>query len=478
MFHVKRRRVLGFIALAALSAGILSGCVSDESRGWGAPVETEDSQVVSARKGKLDGVDTRTDPPPAWTATLSTPLSDNDTRLLTTAISPSDTPYQGDLLRIESEIVRVRSLDVNGTERELILDRGFAGTVASSHAAGAEIEAFRRAWRFPDDWHIREGAARGLDGIYATPLVDTDGIMYVGDYGGWLYAFDPAMANLDAANDDDEPDVATVDLGDPVIGGLALDEATGTVYVTAGEWVRAVSVERMKSSLAAGGGEIDFEAGFSFHTEGEIWSAPVIEDGVLYVTSLDGNLYALDPATGSVNWSFDAGNGLATTPVIVDDLILVAGFDDALFAVNKSSGEPAWEFAASNWILATPVVEGGTAYFGDFDGILHAVNVESGTEEWSLPLNRGIIRGSAAISGDFVVVGTDDGWLIGVNHTTQERAWETAIDTGIQADLVSSNDEVLMAPQSCVTLSGGEVRTYFRAVEAATGTLRRVEGLC
>src|SRR5690606_22614975 len=103
------------------------------------------------------------------------------TRLQSATLSASDTPFQGDLLRIESEIVRVRSLNVNGAERELILDRGFAGTTASSHAAGVAVEAFRRAWRFPDDWHIREGDARSLDGIYGTPVVDGDGIMYVGD---------------------------------------------------------------------------------------------------------------------------------------------------------------------------------------------------------------------------------------------------------------------------------------------------------
>ena len=478
MFHVKRRRVLSFIALVGLSAAILTGCVSDESRGWGAPVELDDTQVVSPRKGKLDGVDTRTDPPPAWTGTLSIPLAENDTRLQSASMSPSDTPYQGDLMRIESEIVRVRSLDVNGAERELHLDRGFAGTTASPHGAGVEIEAFRRAWRFPDDWHIREGDARGLGAIYSTPAIDADGVMYVGDYDGWLYAFEPSQVNLDAAGDEDEPDTAIVDLGEPVIGGLALDEESGMVYVTAGESVLAVSVDRLKASLAAGGGEIDPELGFNFHSEGEIWSSPTVEDGVLYVTSLDGNLYALDASTGNVNWSFDAGNGLATTPVIADDLVLVGGFDAALFAVNKSNGELAWQFEAANWILATPVVDGGVAYVGDFDGMLYAVNVESGAEEWSMALNRGVIRGSAAVSGDFVVAGTDDGWLVGVNHTTQQRVWESLIDSDILAGLVTSGGDVLIAPQGCVTLSGGEVRTYFRAVEAATGTLRRVEGIC
>jgi outer membrane protein assembly factor BamB len=477
MFHVKQRRFWGLIALGMVAV-LLAGCVRTTSRGWSAPAQLDDTQVVSVSKGKLDGIDTRSNPPPAWTGTLTVPLAVDDTRLASVSVSPTDTPFHGDLLRIESEIVRVRSLTINGSEREMHLDRGFAGTTASAHAAGVEIEAFRRAWRFPDDWHIRESGARDLDGVYGTAVTDRDGVMYVGDYGGWVYAFHPDGVNLDAATDNDEPDVAVVDLGEPVIGGVTLDEDTGLLYVTAGEELFAVSTERLKASLAAGGGEVEPEAGFRFKSGGDLWAAPAVEDGVIYVTSLDGKLYALDGATGSVRWTFDGSESLATTPVIEGNLILVGGFDSKMFGVNKSDGSLAWEFETTNWILATPTIDDGTAYFGDFDGVLYAIDAQSGAARWSLALDRGKIRGSAAISGDFVVVGTNDGWLIGVNRSTQQRAWEADVGSDILADLVPKGDDVLIAPQGCETLAGGEVETYYRAVEAATGTLRRVEGLC
>jgi outer membrane protein assembly factor BamB len=479
MFHVKQRRLVGLLALAVLIVGLFSACVSNESRGWGAPVPVDDeTQVVSSRKGKLDGIDARPDAAPAWTGTLSTPLTDVESLLPGISISPTDTPFQGDLLFIESEIVRVRSLTINGAERELHLDRGFGGTTASAHPAGATIEAFRRAWRFPDDWRIRSGDARNLDGVYGTPVAGTEGMMYVGDYGGWVYGFSPSSVNLDASNDDNQPGTAIVNVGDPVIGGLALDEEAGLLYATAGQRLVAISTERMNAAIAAGGGEVAPETTFHFEAADEIWGAPTVEDGIVYVTSLDGNLYALDGATGNVVWTYDGAQGLTTTPVIVGDLILVAGFDDAVFAVNKSDGTLAWDFAVGNWVLATPTVEGDTAYFGDFDGLIHAVNVQSGEGQWSLPLDRGEIRGAVAVSGDFVVAGTDDGWLTAVDRTTQQRVWETDIQSGILADLVTAGDEVLIAPQGCTTLSGSEVKTYYRAVDAETGTLRRVEGIC
>ena len=428
MFHVKRRHILGFFVLASLFGVLLTGCIRDTSRGWAGPVTVDQTQVVSVSKGKLDGIDMRADPPPAWTGTLSLTLAATDKNLQSASISPSDTPFQGDLVQIDSELVRVRSLTINGAERELHLDRGYGGTTAAAHQAGAKVSAVRRAWRFPDDWHIGESKAKSLKGIYANPVLGSDGVMYVGDYSGWLYAFKPGDVNLDAANDNQEPATALVNLGDKVIGGAAIDSDTGLLYVTAGRRLFAVSTDRLKAALSAGGGLVQAEAGFSFQAGDDLWGAPLISDGVVYVTSLDGGLYALDAATGSAKWTYKATKGLTTTPVIAGDVILVGGFDSTLFAVSKSNGQLAWSHEGTNWIFSTPVLDGNSAYYGDFDGILHSVNVQTGDEEWSLALNRGKIRASVAFSGNFVVLGTDEGWLIGVNEGTQQRAWE--VDLG------------------------------------------------
>jgi outer membrane protein assembly factor BamB len=480
MFHVKRkRRVLGLVAFAGLSAVLLSGCIRDTSRGWAEPVKVENTQVVSVSKGKLSGIDASSSPTVAWTGTLSVPLTIDATKLDAAALSPSDTPFQGDLLQIDSELVRVRSLSTNGAQRELHLERGYGGTTAAVHAEGATVSASRRPWKFPDDWHILDGDARSLSGVYSKPMLGDDGIVYVGDYGGWLYAFKPSAVNLDAANDDQQPGVAVADLGDAVIGGVQLDKDAGMLYVTAGEKLFKVSMERMKSALEAGGGTVVPEASFVFEAQDTLWGQPAIEDDTVYVTSLDGHLYALDANSGSVKWSFDGVRSLATSPVIVGDVILAGGFDSTLFGVNKTSGELAWQLPVGNWILSTPVVDDdGTAYFGDFDGVLHAVNTKDGTEVFSLPLNRGKIRASMAISGDYVVVGTDDGWLMGVNRQTKTREWEMKVGSDILANLDTAGDEVLIAPQGCSTLPDGTAKTYYRAVDPATGALQRVEGVC
>ena len=45
-------------------------------------------------------------------------------------------------------------------------------------------------------------------------------------------------------------------------------------------------------------------------------SSPVIVDGVLYVGSRDGSVYAFDPSSGETKWRFQTGEGLKSMPEI------------------------------------------------------------------------------------------------------------------------------------------------------------------
>lgn len=478
MFHVKQRKLLGLVASLGVLAVVATGCISDDTRGWASPTTQDDTQVVTTSRGRLDGINTAQNPQPAWTGTLASPLIEDDNRLRADAISPSDLPYQGDILRIGTEMVRVRSLSFDGPVRELHLDRGYGGTVRMSHAAGTEIEAFRRPWRFPDDWDIRQSSARSLGGIYGQPVADSDGVLYLGDYRGWVYAFRPDEVNRDARDSSEEPKVAVANLRDRIIGGVVLDEDNGRLYAAAGANVYLLSLDRLKAALTAGGGEVDADASFQFQAADQLWSTPVLDGDLLLVAGLDGVLYGLDASTGAERWRFEAPAGLMTTPVISDGLVLVAGFSGNLYAVDINTGEEVWSFAARNWILAAPIIEDGVAYFGDFDGVVHAVDVTDGSERWALALDRGEIRAAAAIVDDMLVVGTDNGWLIGVNLQQQQQAWIVNLGTALHADLVVADGEVLLAPSGCVTPEGSDSRVYYRAVDPANGGLSLARGVC
>ena len=61
----------------------------------------------------------------------------------------------------------------------------------------------------------------------------------------------------------------------------------------------------------------------------------------LYVGSLDGFLYAINEARGSVRWEISLGVGISQSPVPLGDFVYVISDDDKLYKVVADTGEPA-----------------------------------------------------------------------------------------------------------------------------------------
>jgi outer membrane protein assembly factor BamB len=345
---------------------------------------------------------------------------------------------------------------------------------------GIEAGTSKEAWRFPTYWALPKGAG-GLSGIYGPPVLSRDGsVIYVGDYNGYVYAFRPADYETSGI---EKPKAGAYKVNDSVIGGIALDPSSDVLYVTAGASVYSIRASELTARI--GDAKADVTAARLFRAKREIWSVPVLAGGKLFVSSIDGNLYALDPRTGALSWRFDAGDALASTPLPADangdgqpDLILVGGFDSRLHALDMATGRERWSFQASNWVWGRPAVESDRVYFGDFDGNLYALNLSNGALAWSVGLNMGAIRAAPAVAGGLVVVATEDGWLVGVNPANQGLSWQKKIDAKLNADLVRDGSDVLIAPSRCVTPVGATEKVYYVSVSAQTGELSTAEGVC
>ena len=55
---------------------------------------------------------------------------------------------------------------------------------------------------------------------------------------------------------------------------------------------------------------------WTFKAGGAIVSSPAIADGVVYIASLDGHLYAIDQETGKEKWNFKSSRSIASSPLL------------------------------------------------------------------------------------------------------------------------------------------------------------------
>jgi outer membrane protein assembly factor BamB len=69
---------------------------------------------------------------------------------------------------------------------------------------------------------------------------------------------------------------------------------------------------------------------------------PVLENGVIYIPSYDGALYALKRNGGDTIWRFDAGGSKDVT--LDGDVVYLPSTEGSIYSVQKSNGKPLWKF--------------------------------------------------------------------------------------------------------------------------------------
>ncbi|MFW6079502.1 MAG: PQQ-binding-like beta-propeller repeat protein, partial [Gemmatimonadota bacterium] len=211
--------------------------------------------------------------------------------------------------------------------------------------------------------------------------------------------------------------------------------ANGVVYIGAGDGVFR--------ALDAWTGE----ARWTFDAGAPIASSAAVGHDLVFFGTRDNAFYALDAATGEARWTFEtgadapfpwgheSGDVYTSSPVLVDDLVLFGSGDGNVYAVDAASGTERWRFATEGRVRSTPAVADGTVYVGSADGSLYAIDLETGERVWRYDTegrtlrsgewgyDRRTVQSSPAVVDDIVLVGARDGFLYAVERATGELRW-------------------------------------------------------
>ena len=120
---------------------------------------------------------------------------------------------------------------------------------------------------------------------------------------------------------------------------------------------------------------------WKFKTGGPIYASPVIANGILYIGSADGKLYALDAKQWGVKWVFDAGDAIRYSATVLGDRVYFNARNNKVYALNAQTGEKLWEFKTKSWMDAPPVVIDNKVYVGAFRSKIYLLNARTGELE-------------------------------------------------------------------------------------------------
>jgi eukaryotic-like serine/threonine-protein kinase len=229
---------------------------------------------------------------------------------------------------------------------------------------------------------------------------------------------------------------------------------------------------------------------WKFRTGGEVVSSPAVVDGVVYVGSNDGKLYAIDAANGSLKWKFATGARVASSPAVADGVVFFGSYDGNFYALDSATGHVKWKFKnvgerryagthlhgalpvgekmpdPFDVYLSSPVVWSGVVYFGSGDGKVYALDVGSGEVKWKFQTGD-VVHASPAIADGRLYVGSWDSYFYALEAATGAEVWR--FKTGEDPEIHNQ-----MGIQSSATVANGVIYfgcrdSKFYALDAVTG---------
>ena len=186
---------------------------------------------------------------------------------------------------------------------------------------------------------------------------------------------------------------------------------------------------------------------WSFPTGDRIVSSPVYADGLVFIGSDDGNVYAIDAASGQQRWMQTTGGPVAATPAVADGRAYVGSYDGKFYAFNAKTGALLWKFSTGgerrfeakglhgmqprqqtfadpyDVFLSSPVVAQGAVFFGSGDGHLYALNAITGELRWKFKTGD-VVHASPAYADGVLYVGSWDAKLYAVDAATGRELWQ------------------------------------------------------
>jgi outer membrane protein assembly factor BamB len=171
-----------------------------------------------------------------------------------------------------------------------------------------------------------------------------------------------------------------------------------------------------------------------YETGGRVLSSPTVADGLVYVGSRDGSLYALRADTGQLQWRQPLPEGTDSSPTVMYGRVYIASRLDTgrIFVLHARTGRPLWNVRTGNAgaINHSPTVVNRVAYFGSYERGLFALHAITGRQRWGWLLPSGLDVTMPAVAGNLVYAAAGDTLYAADIHSGRLR-WRQETDGSI-----------------------------------------------
>jgi len=303
---------------------------------------------------------------------------------------------------------------------------GLAASEQTAYLANGSVVLAIRLSDGEELWSFPENPGAKLI-FYSNPVFTSDGQLLVGSSGAdhTLFRLDPETGNETwSFSGADNHWVAS-----PLVVGeiVYAPNTDGTLYIF------DMSIE-----------EADKLTG-TVELGGRFWAQPATDGTLLFLTSLDHKVFAVDPQKKTIVWEVELDGAIAGSPLAADGKLYVGSFGTTLEAIDIATHKIVWTAPTEGWLWGGPVLDGGTLYFGDLDGNFYAINSADGKPAADSTKPDGAILAAPLFLDGQVIFVTENGTVYSLTLGEDPHSMEK-LDGKLYTAPVTAGNLILIAP--------------------------------
>jgi len=273
--------------------------------------------------------------------------------------------------------------------------------------------------------------SRGVGYLVEFPAVVSEGVAYVGNYRGHIYAlrmrdgriiwrYRPSGSKMASS-----PAVVGRDVVVHGMDGLVrvLDRRNGRVRFT-----YSVGSPIESSPVVVGG--IDYfgawngrvyaldlrhrKLRWTYSGGHKITSSAALAGRTLYIGDYGGRLLALHTRSGRLRFARSVNGRVYGTPAVASGRVFVPSSTGGSLTAFTTGGRYLWRVATGSYVYSSPAVWAGRVFFGSYNGRFYSVSSRSGRVLWSVSAG-GPVSGAAVVVAGVAYAGSTWGRITGVD---------------------------------------------------------------
>jgi len=184
-----------------------------------------------------------------------------------------------------------------------------------------------------------------------------------------------------------------------------------------------------------------------------IVSSPVFVDGVIYVGTLSGNIYAISIETGKVLFKYFAGFNGKTSPIYASaafaySKVVVANSNGIIYGLNAKTGRKIFSYNANGAIYSSPAIYEGKIYIGVGAPNPGLLCLDLNGKKIFKYKTKSPVHNSPVVYAKKVCFGTNRGYVYSINANTGRlffKPYKSKAGLEFSSPAITKNGDLIFA---------------------------------